>query len=112
MARAKNLTEEQLKEMMDAETFLTPEQCLEYGFCDEIADYQADQNQMNQQVAAEIRYLRQELASMKSFREEMKQFAPAQMAGPPQTPPGKLNTSEQKVLKMMGAFFNAFQKGE
>ena len=117
MARAKNLTEEQLKEMMDAETFLTPEQCLEYGFCDEIADYQADQNQMNQQAADEIRHLRQELASMKSFREEMKLFAPEQMAGQPQTPPGepptgKLNTSEQKVLKMVGAFFNAFQKGE
>lgn len=117
MERAKNLTEEQLKEMMDKETFLTPEQCLEYGFCDEIAEYQADQNQMNQQAADEIRYLRQELASMKSFREEMKQFAPAQMTGTSQTPTEdpeqkKPNTSEQKVLKMMGAFFNAFQKGE
>ena len=29
MERAKNLTEEELKEMMDKETFLTPEQCLE-----------------------------------------------------------------------------------
>lgn len=112
MERAKNLTEEQLKEMMDKETFLTPEQCLEYGFCDEIADYQADQDQMNQQAAAEIRNLRKELASMKSFREEMKQFAPAQMTNQPQKQPEKLNTSEQKVLKMMGAFFNAFQKGE
>lgn len=31
------LTEEQLIQMMDAETFLTPEECLEYGFIDEIS---------------------------------------------------------------------------
>ena len=71
MERAKNLTEEQLTEMMDNETFLTPQQCLEYGFCDEIAEYQADQNKLNQQAAEEIRHLRQELSAMKSFREEM-----------------------------------------
>lgn len=42
MERAKNLTEEELKEMMDKETFLTPEQCLEYGFCDEISTSKVD----------------------------------------------------------------------
>lgn len=31
------LTDEQLIELLDAETFLTAEECLEYGFCDEIA---------------------------------------------------------------------------
>lgn len=38
LERAKNLTEEELIEMMDKETTLTPQQCLELGFCDEIAE--------------------------------------------------------------------------
>lgn len=40
LSRSK-LTEEQLIDMMGAETFLTPEQCLEYGLIDRIADYKA-----------------------------------------------------------------------
>lgn len=114
MARAKNLTEEELTAMMDKETFLTPEQCLEYGFCDEIADYEADQGQINQQAALEIRQLRQQIAGMQSFKQELRQFVPAQAKEPPaQDPPEpKQRTSEQKVLSMMGAFFNAFHKEE
>ena len=34
MSRAKNLTEESLREMMNKETMLAPDTCLEYGFCD------------------------------------------------------------------------------
>lgn len=110
MARAKNLTEEELIDMMDKETFLTPEQCLEYGFCDEIADYQAQGGQAGQQDAT-IRQLRQQIKGMQSFRQEMKQFvdpiAPAQTQKKPEQ-----KKNEQKVLKMLGAFFNAFQKEE
>lgn len=109
MARAKNITEEELADMMDKETFLTPEQCLEYGFCDEIADYQADANQVNRMAATEIRQLRQELASFKSFKEELKQFIPEEKPPEPKRPEEK---GEQKVLKMMSAFFNAFMKEE
>lgn len=109
MARAKNLTEENLTEMMDKETFLTPEQCMEYGFCDEIAVYQVDQSQINQCAAAEIRQLRQELASMKSFRQEMMKFAQPVTQG---TKEPEENKSKQKALTMMSAFLNAFSKEE
>ena len=34
-----NLEEQQLIEMMEAETFLTPDQCLEYGLIDEVGEY-------------------------------------------------------------------------
>lgn len=111
MARAKNLTEEQLTEMMNAETYLTPEQCLEYGFCDEIGTYQADEGRINQQNALMVRQLMQELNGIKSFKEEMRQFVgepPKPQEDPPQEPEQK--TSKDKVLKMMGAFFNAFEK--
>ena len=32
------LTEEKLKELLDAETILTPKECMEYGFCDRIEE--------------------------------------------------------------------------
>ena len=108
MARAKNLTEEELTAMMDKETYLTPEQCLEYGFCDEIGTYQADQNRLNQQAAQKVQQLQQQLNSMQSFRQEMKTFVPDNPA-PPAIEPEQKN-SNQKVLKMMSAFFNAFNK--
>lgn len=38
LARAKNLTEEEIIEMMDKETMLDPETCLQYGFCDYIGE--------------------------------------------------------------------------
>lgn len=38
MSRCKNLTEEQLKEMMDKETMLAPDDCLKYGFCDFVGE--------------------------------------------------------------------------
>ena len=44
LARAKNLTEEELRQMMDAETTLDPETCLKYGFCDVVDDYGKEQD--------------------------------------------------------------------
>lgn len=37
-----NLTEEQITEMMNKETFLTAQECLEYGLCDEVLDKEQD----------------------------------------------------------------------
>lgn len=126
MARAKNLTEEELADMMDKETYLTPDQCLEYGFCDEIGTYQADQNNLNQQAAIKVQQLQQQLNTMQSFRQEMKNFVQMQQVSiepaqpEPKKPEEKLpetkgpeqKNSNQKVLNMMGAFFNAFHKEE
>ncbi|MDO4553700.1 MAG: Clp protease ClpP [Lachnospiraceae bacterium] len=109
MVRAKNITEEELKDMMDKETYLTPEQCLEYGFCDEIGTQQADQNLLNQSAAKKVIQLRQQINNMKSFRQEMENYtsiAPAQQ----KQGEGMEKNKEEAVLKMMSAFFNAFQK--
>lgn len=40
LARAKNITEEELRGMMAKETCLDPEKCLEFGFCDVIDTYE------------------------------------------------------------------------
>lgn len=39
MKRAKDLTEDDMREMMRKETMLDPESCLKYGFCDIVDDY-------------------------------------------------------------------------
>lgn len=57
------LTEEKLAELMDAETILTAEECLQYGFCDRIEGQVADPAKveekvqlMNNGMAAQVKY--------------------------------------------------------
>lgn len=61
MARAKDLTEEDLREMMDAETTLDPETCLKYGFCDVIDTYSKEPDDPQQKYEEKIRQMQQEL---------------------------------------------------
>ena len=42
MNRAKNITEEELRAMMEKETVFSPDKCLEYGFCDFVDTYKAE----------------------------------------------------------------------
>ena len=76
--RAKNLTEEELIEMMEKETILTPERCLELGFCDEISsDIIVDEKQLLQYQIEQLMQEKQELLSQKSLREEFLEFKQA-----------------------------------
>lgn len=45
------LSEEKLKEMLDAETYLTAAQCIEYGLADEFAEAEADMESARQMLA-------------------------------------------------------------
>lgn len=70
LQKARNLTEEELIQMMDAETFLTPDQCLEYGFCDEIAEtYHADEQQTAQALQQKLSMLMSEYKKLQYFNE-------------------------------------------
>ena len=66
-----NLTEDQLKEMMAAETFLTPDQCLEYGLIDEIGTYETQGTDPKEYLVSQINQLRAQLAGQMSFREAL-----------------------------------------
>ena len=73
--RAKNLTEEELIEMMEKETILTPEQCLEIGFCDEISsDIGVDEKQLLQLQREQFMQEKQEWLFQKSLRQEYLEF--------------------------------------
>ena len=72
--RAKNLTEEELIEMMEKETILTPEMCLEYGFCDEITDTKVDETQLLQSEKVRLLQMKKDILMQKSLRQEYLDF--------------------------------------
>lgn len=73
MHRAKNLTDEQLKDMMDRETLLDPESCFKYGFCDIIDTYEAeaDSQKKGSRDAEEVQELRRQLKEQAFTKSEV-----------------------------------------
>lgn len=77
------LAEDKLIEMLDAETYLTAEQCIEYGLADEFAEQDADMEAAKkaledtsdndadtQQRNAELEKLRAQVAELEKLRDE------------------------------------------
>lgn len=104
MLRAKNITEDELKELMSKETMLTPDKALEYGFIDEIAGRKEETPEGvpeglpedMQQAAADIKKLREKMNSS-NFSEVLKEF---EELTEEETPKNKVSA--------MDAFLNAF----
>lgn len=80
------LSEEKLIEMLDAETYLTAEKCIEYGLADEFADDidleaakkaleepEDDDSENAQQSNPELEKLRAQVAELEKLRNEQKQ---------------------------------------
>lgn len=96
MQRAKNITEDELKEMMQKETMLTPDKALEYGFIDEIAGRREDVPEGPLQATGDIEALKAKMNN-KDFAEALEEFK-------------ELNKTEEpkNEVSAMDAFFNAF----
>lgn len=69
-----NITEDELIEMLDNETYLTPEQAVEKGFADEVAKTETPAPDITQQLQQQLAQMRREMTAQKAFREEMKLF--------------------------------------
>lgn len=69
-----NITEDELIEMLNNETYLTPEQAVEMGFADEVDKAATPAPDMTQQLQRQLSQMRREMTAQKAFREEMKQF--------------------------------------
>lgn len=97
------LTEEKLAEMMDAETWLTAAQCVEYGLADRLADQDADMSkasailqQVNTGLEQRLHY-QQELAAQ--LRELVKRTSGATTEDPePQQ--GAASPEKNKILSL------------
>lgn len=69
-----NITEAELIEMLDNETYLTPEEAVEKGFADEVSRKAEAVPDVAQQLQKQLSQMRQEMTAQKAFREEMKEF--------------------------------------
>lgn len=99
-----NLEEQQLIEMMEAETFLTPDQCLEYGLIDKIDSYQADEKDIQEKLMAQVQQLSGVIAQQKSLRELMQSLQRPVVVPPAPAPvpqQGKLANQLANLFKNM-----------
>ena len=69
-----NLTEQQLIEMMEAETFLTPEQCLEYALIDEVGTYRAEESDPQNNIEEQVQQMKKLLEEKRIFRNELEKL--------------------------------------
>lgn len=75
-----NITEDELIEMLNNETYLTSEQAVEMGFADEVSKMAPAPDltqQLQQQLQQQLSQMRREAAAQKAFREELLEFCSA-----------------------------------
>ena len=68
-----NITEEELIEMMENETYLTPEQAVEMGFADEVNKATAAPD-LTQQLQQQLSQVRRDMLAQRTFREDLLEF--------------------------------------
>lgn len=99
MQRAQNITEEELQELMEKETMLTPDMALQYGFIDEIAGRHevapVQQTDTVNQLKSKLR--------QKNFSKELEVFTELTKIDE-----GQIQPEEPKDASLMDAFFNIF----
>lgn len=95
------LSEEKLIEMMDAETWLTAEECIKYGFADEYAEKEADMTKAAELLEKANLDIKQRIRLQQSMAAQLNQIVSAQMqaqipapADPPKTEPPKKHKFE------------------
>jgi len=103
------ITLEELTELLDAETILTAQECMEYGFCDEIADKAADPEQMTQAMQRVNANMAQQIKYFRSLKQSLGEAITAFKATPgadpqPPEPAPKDPPAENKTLKFFSAF--------
>lgn len=99
-----NLDEQQLADMMTAETFLTPEDCLQYGLIDKVEDYghAPEDDTTREEMQKRLQEVVQHMNDTKSFREQLKLMQSSQK--PPADPKEPPHTLQ--------GFLQGFKKGE
>lgn len=96
MKRAKNITEEEIREMMNKETMLSPEMALQYGFIDRIEERSMKETSGPMQAAGSLKEIRDSL-TRQEFQKELEEFQSYTN-----------NREPEENVSMMDAFFNIF----
>lgn len=103
------LTEEKLIEILEAESWLTAEQCFEYGLCDEIIKEEADLTEAKQMLQKANLTVTQQIEINRSLKAQLKilnepVICPKQAIEPKPTPepdPIPEPVQENKLLKFL-----------
>lgn len=97
-----NLEKQKLIDMMEEETFLTPDQCLEYGLIDKVDSYQADERDIQEKLMEQVQQLSRVIAQQKSFREQIESLQqPVEVYPVPTPEPGQ----RKKLTNQLANFF-------
>ena len=103
------LTEEKLIELLDAESWLTAEQCLEYGLADEIIVEEVDLTKAKQMLQKVNTTIEQQLSYNKALAAQLRELAePSKEEGAPPIPPAppeEKPPQQNKTQKLMVALF-------
>ena len=104
------LTEEKLIELLDGETWLTAEQCLEYGLADEIIAEEKDLSTAKQMLQKMNTTMEQQLSYNKALVAQLREMSepPKEESTPPVPPVPPKETEEpkeNKPQKLMAALF-------
>ena len=107
MKAGEKLSEENLVEMMDAETWLTAEQCIEYGLADKYAEKDADMEKAKQMLQKANMSIEQRINIQKSLAAQLRELT--EIPKNPVKQEEKNEETEEKtgsIMQMLAGFFN------
>ena len=86
------ITEDELKTLMEQETYLTPDKALEYGLIDAIEGKREAEPEKTEELMQKLSDLRREMNSQQSFREQIAKLKQSVTTEP----------EENRILKLFG----------
>ncbi|MCX7772210.1 MAG: Clp protease ClpP, partial [Clostridia bacterium] len=104
------ITEEKLIELLEAETWLTAEQCINYGFADEYAEKDADLSGAKEMLQKVNKTLEQHLSYNKAVAAQVRDFSlenrdPVPNPQPHESGNQPSDSQVNKPVKLMAALF-------
>lgn len=107
MKAGEKLSEEKLSEMMDAETWLTAEQCMEYGLADKYAENDADMEKAKEILQKANMSMEQRINVQKSLAAQLRELT--EIPKNPVKQEKEIEETEEKtgsIMQMLAGFFN------
>lgn len=100
------LDEAKLIEMMDSETWLTAEQCIQYGLADRYAEKDADMQNASAVLQKAKLNLEQRIQLQKSLAAQLRDMTAAPAPHDPEPAPPE-SDPESSIMQMLSGYFNA-----
>ena len=100
------LSEKKLSEMMDAETWLTAEQCIEYGLADRYAENDADMEKAREILQKANMSIEQRINVQKSLAAQLRELTDIPEPDKQEKEIDKTEEKTGSIMEMLTGFFN------